>query len=407
MSLIDVKNVGKAYKRYTSKWQRLAEWFKVPTTSKAEEKWAIKEISFCVSEGESIGIIGTNGAGKSTLLKLITGTTQPTIGSIHRQGTVAAILELGMGFHPNFTGRQNVMMSGLLLGLKAKELEQLMPEIIAFSEIGDYIDQPVRVYSSGMQMRLAFSVATAKRPDLLIIDEALAVGDVYFQHKSFERIRTFKEQGTTLLIVSHDKAAIQSVCDRAILLDKGQVILEGKPDHVMDFYNAMIAERESKSIEQVESAAGVQTLSGTGEVSITDISLLNTEQQQIETVKVGQKVTLSISATVNQNVDELVLGFLIKDRLGQSVFGTNTSNLNQTLLNLKQGENIHYQVDLEMNLGVGNYSFSIALHAAATHIEKSYEWRDLACMFSVVNVDEAKFVGVTWMPAELRCQREQ
>ncbi|HEN3619177.1 TPA: ABC transporter ATP-binding protein, partial [Yersinia enterocolitica] len=228
ISSVSVKNLGKAYKQYPTKLGRLKEWIfpkKYHTLN-----WVLRFVDFNINPGESVGIIGINGAGKSTLLKLITGTAAPTEGNVTIRGRVAALLELGMGFHPDFTGRQNVFMSGQLLGLSVPEIEKLMPEIIKFSEIGDYIDQAVRVYSSGMQVRLAFSVATAVRPDVLIIDEALSVGDAYFQHKSFERIKEFKRQGTTLLIVSHDKQAIQNICDKVILIAKGQKIMEGEPE---------------------------------------------------------------------------------------------------------------------------------------------------------------------------------
>ena len=209
MGAITVTNLGKAYKQYPTRWSRLGEWLLPSRGPRHALKWILQDVSFRVEPGEAVGLIGINGAGKSTLLKLITGTSQPSTGAVHLEGRVAALLELGMGFHPDFTGRQNVYMAGQLLGMSVAEIDALMPQIVAFAEIGDYIDQPVRVYSSGMQMRVAFSVATARRPDILIIDEALSVGDTYFQHKSFERIRQFRREGTTLLLVSHDKQAIQ------------------------------------------------------------------------------------------------------------------------------------------------------------------------------------------------------
>ncbi|MBC7413354.1 MAG: ABC transporter ATP-binding protein, partial [Herminiimonas sp.] len=214
MGSIRVSHLGKAYKHYPNQWARLAEWL-APRWIGARRlqhrlKWVMQDVSFKLESGEAVGIVGVNGAGKSTLLKMITGTVQPTLGSVEIEGRVAALLELGMGFHPEFTGRQNVYMAGQLLGLAADDIARLMPEIAAFAEIGEYLDQPVRTYSSGMQMRLAFSVATASRPDILIVDEAMSVGDAYFQHKSFERIRAFRQAGTTLLIVSHDKGAIQA-----------------------------------------------------------------------------------------------------------------------------------------------------------------------------------------------------
>ena len=205
MSEVQVVNVGKAYKTYPSQWARLAEWVIPNSKPRHTLKWVLRDINFSLQPGEALGIVGMNGAGKSTLLKILTGTTKATTGNLSTTGRVAALLELGMGFHPDFSGRQNVYMAGQLLGLSMEELNSLMPAIEAFAEIGEYMDQPLRTYSSGMQMRLAFSVATARRPDVLIVDEALSVGDSYFQHKSFDRIRQFRMEGTTLLIVSHVK----------------------------------------------------------------------------------------------------------------------------------------------------------------------------------------------------------
>ena len=275
MGTITVNNLGKAYRQYPTRWSRLAEWTLPFRGPRHVLHWVLRDISFEVNAGEALGIIGINGAGKSTLLKLITGTAQPTEGSVQTNGKVAALLELGIGFHPDFNGVQNAIMAGQLLGLRASQVNELMPEIQTFAEIGDYIHQPVRVYSSGMQVRLAFAIATAIRPDVLIVDEALSVGDAYFQHKSFERIRKFREQGTTLLIVSHDKQAIQSLCDRAILLHQGSIASQGRPEAVMDYYNAILAEKQEQSIVQSESDDGrVQTISGTGEAKCESIALV-------------------------------------------------------------------------------------------------------------------------------------
>jgi lipopolysaccharide transport system ATP-binding protein len=260
--------------------------------------WVLQDIDFEIKPGESVGIVGVNGAGKSTLLKMITGTTQPTCGQIELEGRVAALLELGMGFHPDFTGRQNAFMAGQLLGMQVEEIEALMPQIEGFAEIGDAIDHPVRTYSSGMQMRLAFSVATARRPDILIVDEALSVGDAYFQHKSFERIRSFRKAGTTLLIVSHDRSAIQSICDSAILLENGRMAMHGKPEAVMDYYNAMLAEREGQIVRQEMLANGqVRTMSGTGEAGIVSVRLLDEQGAAIEAAEVGQPVVLEVQTS--------------------------------------------------------------------------------------------------------------
>jgi|TARA_B110000240_G_scaffold197700_1_gene253935 lipopolysaccharide transport system ATP-binding protein len=402
MGKITVKNLGKAYKQYSSRWSRLAEWIVPFSKIRHTLKWVIQDVSFIVNAGEAVGIIGMNGAGKSTLLKMITGTTQPTIGSVGVTGRLAALLELGMGFHPDFTGRQNVYMSGQLLGYSIEEIDSFMLEIIAFSDIGDYIDQPVRIYSSGMQMRLAFSVATARRPDVLIIDEALSVGDAYFQHKSFDRIREFREQGMTLLIVSHDKSAILSICDRAILLNDGVLSMEGEPEAVMDYYNGMIAERENENVRQEFTDQGkIQTISGSGEASIEDVALLNDENESLQSLNVGQQVKLKITVKIHYDIPDFVVGYVIKDRLGQSVFGTNTHHLKRNLKTLRKGAEVEFIFQFSANLGVGTYSIAIGLHASESHLDKNYEWRDLALIFDVVNADKAPFIGVAWLPPVL------
>ncbi|ARU03647.1 sugar ABC transporter ATP-binding protein [Comamonas serinivorans] len=404
MSTLTVSHLGKAYKRYPSKWARIREWLtRRPTHT---QTWVLRDIHFTVQPGEAVGIVGVNGAGKSTLLKLITGTTQPTQGAVTRSGRIAALLELGMGFHPDFTGRQNAYMAGQLLGLAQGEIAACMPAIEAFAEIGDYIDRPVRTYSSGMQVRLAFSVATAVRPDVLIVDEALSVGDAYFQHKSFNRIRAFREQGTTLLIVSHDRGAIQSLCDRAILLERGFVIRDGPPEEVMDFYNALIAERENATVTVNRLADGrAQTHSGTGEARLEAITLLDEAGAPVDCVNVGQPVRLKVDIRLHADLPELVFGYMIKDRLGQPVFGTNTHHLGQPIERLRAGERVTLELSFPANIGLGSYSVSTALHVSDNHVAGNFEWRDLALMFNVINIDQAAFVGVSWIPPTVVCRR--
>ncbi|MFH8135000.1 ABC transporter ATP-binding protein [Pantoea osteomyelitidis] len=409
MSNITVKNVGKAYKNYPSRFGRLIEWISPVKTIRHQKTWVLNDISFHVSPGEAVGIIGINGAGKSTLLKIITGTVQPTKGTVLLQGRVAALLELGMGFHPDFTGRQNAYMSGQLLGLTTHDIDRLMPEIEAFAEIGDYIDRPVRVYSSGMQMRLAFSVATAVRPDILIVDEALSVGDSYFQHKSFDRIRKFRSQGTTLLLVSHDKAAIQTICDRAILLNAGKIQMEGAPDVIMDCYNALLAEKTGENTLKQESIqeGKIQTVSGNGKAKINNISLHKRNGEKVEIVNIGEAVNLKVSVDIVNDIDELVMGYVIKDRLGLAVYGTNTYHLGKKLTMLKAGEKVNFDLNFNMNVGEGNYSISIALHDRDTHVNNNYEWRDLALIFNVLNGGKPISVGTSWLPTEVEIHHER
>jgi lipopolysaccharide transport system ATP-binding protein len=264
--------------------------------------------------------------------------------------------------------------------------------------VNEYIDQPVRVYSSGMQMRLAFSVATAIRPDVLIVDEALSVGDAYFQHKSIERIRQFRAAGTTLLIVSHDKAAIQSICDRAILLNAGKLALEGPPEAVMDYYNAMLAEHQNQSMQQEVLPDGkTQTVSGTGEARTSMVSLLDAKNRPCETVDVGQPVILRVDVETTAPIDRLVLGYSIKDRLGQVVYGTNTDLKKQVLHGVPAGSKIRFDVSFAANFGPGSYSVQTALVSSDTHLVNNYEWRDLALVFQVVNINKPTFVGVAWV----------
>ena len=398
MGTMSVRGLGKAYRQYASRWSRLAEWLLPWGGVRHELKWVLQDISFEVAAGEALGIIGMNGAGKSTLLKLITGTSHATTGEVRLTGRVAALLELGMGFHPDFTGRQNVFVAGQLIGLSGQEIAHLMPEIEAFAEIGTYMDMPVRVYSSGMQVRLAFAVATCKRPDVLIVDEALSVGDAYFQHKSFNRIREFGQQGTTLLIVSHDKTVIQSICSRAMLLADGRLAMQGEPEMVMDYYNALIAEQGQSTVVQETLADGrVQTVSGTGEAVVTQVTIFNSKGQPVDVVRVGEPLVLCVMAKVRAPIESLVLGYSIKDRLGQVIYGTNTWHTGQALVDPKVGAIYVFNIAFDANLGVGNYSVQTALVASDTHLSSNYEWRDLAVVFSVVNVDKCTFVGSSWM----------
>ena len=406
MGTIVVENLGKAYRQYPNKWARLAEWVTPGPRLRHQLHWVLREVSFRIQPGEAVGIIGVNGAGKSTLLKMITGTTQPSEGSIRMQGRVAALLELGMGFHPDFSGRQNVYMAGQLLGMSIDEIDLHMPEIEAFAEIGDAIEHPVRTYSSGLQMRLAFSVATARRPDILIVDEALSVGDAYFQHKSFEHIRQFRKEGTTLLLVSHDRHAVQSICDRALLLENGRLALEGKPETVFDYYNAALANREEALIRQETLTDGrVQTSSGTGEARILSVTLRSASGRKVEAVSIGEAVTLEVEASVEQAIPRLILGFMIKDQHGQPIYGINTHRLGLALENLQAGERARFCFAFDARLGKGHYSIALALSAYDSHLDKNYEWRDHSLIFHVLNQGKEDFVGTTWLDAQAQVER--
>jgi homopolymeric O-antigen transport system ATP-binding protein len=374
MGTLIVDNVGKAYKRYPGKWARAREWLTGHATH--EKHWVLRDICFRVEPGESVGIVGVNGAGKSTLLKIITGTTQPTSGRVEVHGRIAALLELGMGFHPAFTGRQNVRMAGQLGGMTPAEIDGCMDEIEAFAGIGDYVDQPVRTYSSGMQVRLAFAVATAVRPDILIVDEALAVGDVFFQQKCFERIRSYREQGTTLLFVSHSAGAIYSLCDRAILLSGGRLALNDTPQVVIDHYNALTTtvkpKQDSARLPAEDDGADLdvplvrpgneetQPLWRHPGVRFRSITILR-GRSAASVITSGQPATLRVELAFVDAFDDPHAGFRIHNSRGEPVFMTNTSCMRQRIGPVGAGERVTVNFHIQVNLAPGDYTVTVGI----------------------------------------------
>jgi lipopolysaccharide transport system ATP-binding protein len=342
---------------------------------------------------------------------MITGTVRPTLGHITVNGRISAMLELGLGFNPEFTGRQNAYMAGGLMGLSNAELDQLMPEIEAFAEIGEFFDQVLRVYSSGMQARLAFAVATAVRPDVLIVDEILSVGDSYFQHRSFDRIKQFKEQGTSIILVTHGMGDVRSLCDRVILIDKGRILKEGAPDEVVDFYNALIAQKENEklSISQERGEQGwLKTRSGNGSANVTKLVLQDKNTlQELAAAQVGQQVQLLCEAEIHTDIPELVLGMMLRDKMGSVIWGSNTWYTKQVKTNLQRGDKLQFILPFECNLGPGSYSVTTALTRGETHLDQNYEWSDNLLVFDVINVDKPIFIGSQWIPPDFEVTLER
>lgn len=400
-TILSIKSVNKSYPRYRSSWHRLRAFFSERVRENCEKFQVLQNISIEIKRGECLGILGLNGAGKSTLLKLIAGTAYPDSGNIMIQGRVVALLELGLGFHAEFTGRQNIFLAGQLLGLETREINHLLPEIESFAEIGEYIDQPLRVYSSGMQMRLAFSVAIAKRPDILIIDEALSVGDAYFQEKSFSKIREFKSLGTTILLVSHDRSAVASICDRALLLSNGKVLVSGPVEEILDYYSALLAANQPGFLisQSTPSANGAQVKSGNGKAKITNTSLINLNGQN-ELFYVGNKVRLEIKFEACEDLSNLVIGYSIRNRFGQVIYGINSEIENIPLEHLKQGEFFIFQSDFLLNIAAGNYSIQVALTRTGNHLNECYEWLDRAILFEVLQT--SYFEGLINMSPEIK-----
>jgi lipopolysaccharide transport system ATP-binding protein len=398
MPMLALENLGKAYRRYRHPRDRLLEMIAPWAEPRHETIWVLRNIDLSIDEGESVGIIGHNGAGKSTLLKLVTGTAMPTEGSVRTGGRIAAILELGMGFHPEFTGRQNALISGQLLGLSPEEVAGSIPDIEAFAEIGAYFDQPLRVYSSGMQVRLAFSVATAVRPDVLIVDEALSVGDLYFQHKCTARMRSFRDQGTTMLLVSHDPTAVKTLCDRAVLLDRGAVVKEGLPDLVLDYYNAIIAKREADyRIREVEGREGTRRSirSGDARATIESVDLQDAQGLSTRTLHSNAPASICVTFETRAKLTSMTVGFLIRDRLGNDVFGTNTHHLATPIPSMAAGQRFACEFMIErVSLGCGHYSIAIALHESDSHLVNNHDWWEHALVFEVLRADEPLRIGV-------------
>ena len=398
MTSIHVSDLSKVIRSYKSDFSRFLNWFGVyapPIT----EKWILNEVNFKIGSGESIAIVGHNGAGKSTLLKLLSGAMRATKGQIKSEGTISAIIELGLGFDINQTGRSNAYIYSNLVNRTKEQVDEVIGEIADFAEIGDYFDKPIRTYSTGMQMRLAFAIATAFRPDILIIDEALSVGDSYFQHKSFGRIKKFREAGTTLIFVSHDRNAVLALCERAIVLEDGKLILDGDAKTVLDTYNQRISLSDSEKANSpgVQTAKSVQAGdSGNGAVSIEYVTLLDHNGQAVDTVSVGEKVLLECCAAVNEDIERLVFGYSIRDRLGITLFGTNTYHTDQVIYGLTERKHLKYQAEFEIMLGPGSYSIQVAFHDADTHLNANYAWIDFALSFSVVNKDKTIFIGSMW-----------
>ena len=396
MGHLRVTKLGKAYRRYARQSGRLLEWLGLG--AQHELKWILRDINFEIQRGEAVGLIGVNGAGKSTLLKLIAGTARPTTGQITVNGRITALLELGMGFHADFTGRENVLMSARIAGIPASDLAAVMAAVEEFAEIGDYIDQPVRTYSSGMQVRLAFSVATAVRPDILIVDEALSVGDTYFQHKSFDLIRRFLAEGTTLLFVSHSAASVKSICTRAILLDQGSIVCDDAPDKVLDYYNALIARSHAEyEIRQLATKGGGQvTRSGSGEARIDKLELI-VGQEPVNAMLSGQPAVIRVTGTSRVPLDQITVGILLRDRLGNDVFGTNTMHHGSSAPR-REGERFCAEFRFaSLPLGSGSYSITAALHSLDNHIAGNYDWWDRALVF-VVLAQGPESVGVCRLP---------
>ncbi|WP_088834220.1 ABC transporter ATP-binding protein [Paenibacillus tyrfis] len=368
---IKVMNVSKIFKIYKKPQDRLKQT--IFRKKYYQEFNALSNISFEVKKGETIGIIGRNGSGKSTLLQIIAGTLQPSMGRIEINGRVAALLELGSGFNPEFTGRENVFLNGAILGISRDEMERRLDDIMIFADIGDYIDQPVKTYSSGMYVRLAFAVAISVDPDILIVDEALAVGDGRFQLKCFERIKSLKEKGTTILLVSHDLQSIRQFCDACLLFDKGLLLEQGQPNEVVNKYTKILFSSQESELEisNVDSFQGAnardndqRTLEskefryGSGEGYINNVDILDDNEQSIKVLNSCDEVIIRMGVTSKKEIPKPIYALTIKSIKGLEVYGTNTYFQNFPFAPLGPEQNICIEFRQKISLVPGNYFLS-------------------------------------------------
>ncbi len=415
-----VEGVSKQYRIYDYPSDRLKEMVTRGRWKRHREFWALRDISFEIEAGTTTGIIGPNGSGKSTLLQIITGTLEPTHGNVWHEGRIAALLELGAGFNPEFTGIENIFMNAALIGFSRRETEALIPEIERFAEIGDFIRQPVKTYSSGMYVRLAFSIAISASPRILIIDEALAVGDAVFQHRCTRRIREMQESGVTIFFVSHDPGAVRALCSRAILLNAGRMESDGKPADVLNHYNKLIMAREDAfdraSVSTAEAAedecdfgadADAAPLRytfrhGDGSAEVLRVELLDASGRRIELVESGEPVRVRLRVRFLADVEEPVCGFLLRNRHGIHLYGTNTELQRVSFGLVSRGEIVEVTFAFNCWLAPDSYSIAVAAHSPDA---VSFDWLDGALFFQVMS--ENKMEGVANLNATVTTRRRE
>lgn len=396
--MIDIKGLNKTFKLFHRPADRLKE--AITGRVRHDSYHALKDISFQVAPGEVLGVLGRNGAGKSTLLKLLTGVLMPDSGEIHIDGRITGLLELGTGFNPELTGLQNITSNGLMLGMSHDEIEQRRQEIIEFSELGNYIQEPLRTYSSGMTMRLAFSIAIHAEPRCFLVDEALSVGDGYFQQKCMKRIREFKENGGSILFVSHDLNAVKMLCDRALVLEDGSVVFDGDADMAVNHYNRIMArqaeEEEGRHLERQQGAYGSR------EVEVV-AGRANGRESQSATLSSGEQLDIDLTLKAHQQVDDITLGIMVRDRFGQDIFGANSYQLGQRI-SLEEGSEQAVRLTLNADIAPGKYTITIGLHSREHHLDTCYWWYDSYLQFEVAGFKQHLFSGVCRLPLTLETQ---
>jgi len=393
--LVLVQNVSKLYRLYPRPVDRLREL--VPGAApRHTDFWALRDISFQLEKGETLGIVGPNGCGKSTLLQVVSGILQPTAGRVVTRGRIAALLELGAGFNPEFTGRENVFLNGEIMGLSRPEIEKAMPSIESFAEIGEFIERPVKEYSSGMYVRLAFSTAIHVDPEILIVDEALAVGDAVFANRCIRKFQELRERRITVLFVSHDLGLVKQLSDRALLLLHGRIEAEGAPRDVINRYIGLVLEKQTTQIQKSDRVAA-SFRHGDGSSEILAIQILNARGEPVSVVASGECVTVRVRSRFHAAKSEPMVGILIRTRIGMEVYGTNTRVEQLSLGEFQAGDQLEIDFQMECWLTPQSYTLTVATQNADG---TSHDWLDDAIAFEVV--DRRVAAGVANLRAQIR-----
>jgi len=374
---ITVQKLGKIYKLFASPFDRVKETFH-PFRKKYHKRFkALSDVSFAINKGDTVGIIGRNGSGKSTLLQLICGILQPTSGSVDKKGRIAALLELGAGFNPEFTGRENVYLNGSILGLSRREMDDCLDDILNFADIGEFIDQPVKMYSSGMYVRLAFAVAINVHPEILIVDEALSVGDTLFQAKCFAKFREFQQKGITIIFVTHSIDLIVRYCNKVCLLDKGVLKAYGKPQDVIDQYNKLILNYSHAGKQGDPTFCNLEPSSdkllpdqvkfqlnpdenryGNGGATILDVGIYTGDGQPCQTLKQMAEYEFRFCILFHARIKEPVVAYTVKDVQGMDITGTNTLYHHVETGVFEPGQKLYVSFTHKMSLSGGGYLLS-------------------------------------------------
>ena len=372
---IQVKNVSKLYKLYDKNWDRVKDALGLSRAPKYREHYALHNLDFDVKRGETVGFIGTNGAGKSTILKIITGVLSPTEGEVIIDGRISALLELGAGFNQEYTGLENVYLNGTMIGFTKEEIDERLDDILNFADIGDFINQPVKTYSSGMFVRLAFAVAINIDPEILIVDEALSVGDVFFQNKCYRKFEEFKAQGKTIIFVSHDLSAISKYCDRVILLNKGHKMSEGDPKDMINLYKKLLVNQVDDEGNELTKHNSVKDAAlwksnfelnpevneyGDGTAEIIDFAVLDENEMLTSSIEKGTRFEIRSKVRFAREVSDPIFTYTLKDIHGTAITGTNTMYERVNIGDVKPGEIYVASFSQEMNLQGGEYLLSIS-----------------------------------------------